>query len=105
MMNMITTKGAVVWVLLLSPLLIQPTLPTQAEDSHITGTMILTQKEDLGVRRAGLAGLAAGAAEDTLKACRARIPALASVGQLMLAEQNCAGEEKLRNVIRSAPKF
>ena len=106
MMNGMTPKGAAVWVmLLLSPLLIQPTPPTQAEESHVTGTMILTPKEDLGVPRAKLAGLAAGATEDTFKACRARIPELASVGQLMLAEQSCAREEEIRNAIRSAPKF
>lgn len=105
MMNAMTTKGAVVWMMLMSPLLIQPTQSTQAEDSHVKGTMIVTPKEDLGVPRATLAGLAAGAAEDTFKACRARIPEVASVGQFMLAEQSCAGEEEIRNAIRSAPKF
>ena len=47
MMNAITAKGAVVWVMLLSPLLIQPTPPTQAENSEVTGTMVLTPIEDL----------------------------------------------------------
>ncbi|MBH0206699.1 MAG: hypothetical protein HP498_12970 [Nitrospira sp.] len=48
---------------------------------------------------------ASGAAEDTLKACMARIPGVASAGQRMLAEQTCAGEEETRKAIRSAPKF
>lgn len=48
---------------------------------------------------------ASGAAEDTLKACLARIPKVASVGQRMLAEQTCAGEEETRKAIRVAPKF
>jgi len=49
--------------------------------------------------------MASGAAEDTLKACMARIPELASAGQRMLAEQSCAGEEQTRRASGSAPKF
>ncbi|HEX5646296.1 MAG TPA: hypothetical protein VFX56_04950 [Nitrospira sp.] len=49
--------------------------------------------------------MASGAAEDTLNACMARIPEVASAGQRMLAEQSCAGEEETRKAIRSAPKF
>ena len=49
--------------------------------------------------------MASGAAEDTLKACRARILDLASVGQRMLAEQSCASDEASRKAIRSAPQF
>lgn len=49
--------------------------------------------------------LASGAAEDTLKACMARIPVVASVGQRMLAERTCTGEEETRKVIQSAPTF
>lgn len=48
---------------------------------------------------------ASGAAEDTLKACLARIPKIASVGQRLLAEQTCAGEEETRKAIGVAPKF
>ncbi len=54
---------------------------------------------------AALGVMASGAAEDTLKACMARIPEAASAGQRMLAEQSCAGEEEARKAIRSAPKF
>lgn len=49
--------------------------------------------------------MAPEAAEDTLNACMARIPELATVGQHMLAEQSCASEEGTRKAIRSAPKF
>ncbi|MBH0180889.1 MAG: hypothetical protein HP490_04220 [Nitrospira sp.] len=49
--------------------------------------------------------LASGAAEDTLKACLARIPKVASVGQGMLAEQTCTGEDETRKAIGAAPKF
>lgn len=61
--------------------------------------------KQLGVPRGELAGLAMGAAEDTLKACMARIPELASVGQSMLAERSCAREEERRKAIRLVPKF
>lgn len=37
--------------------------------------------------------IAAGAAEDTLDACMARIPKDASAGQRMLAEQGCLRDE------------
>jgi hypothetical protein len=40
--------------------------------------------------------IAPGAAEDTLKACLARIPEQATVGQRMLAEQTCEREEAIR---------
>lgn len=49
--------------------------------------------------------MASDAAEDTLKACMARIPELAGAGQRMLAEQSCAGKEAARKAVRSAPKF
>lgn len=38
-------------------------------------------------------GMAAGAAEDTLDACMARIPKDASIGQRMIAEQGCVRDE------------
>jgi hypothetical protein len=49
--------------------------------------------------------MASGAVEDTLKACMARIPVLASAGQRMLAEQSCASADEVRKILRSAPKF
>ena len=49
------------------------------------------------------AGIAAGSAEDTLRACMARIPKDASIGQLMIAEQGCWRDENDRNPIQSVP--
>lgn len=70
----------------------------QAADPRMKGVLALAQVGQGNV-------LASGAAEDTLKACLARIPKIASVGQRMLAKQTCAGEEETRKVIRVAPKF
>lgn len=106
MMKIATTKrnGIILMATMFAALSIQSTPPAQA-DSHVEGAMVFVPKEEAGVPIGELAGLALGAAEDTLKACRARIPELASAGQHMLAEQSCVGEEKTRNTIRSAPKF
>jgi hypothetical protein len=49
------------------------------------------------------ADIAAGAAEDTLRACMARIPKDASIGQVMIAEQSCWRDENDRNPIQSVP--
>lgn len=49
------------------------------------------------------ADIAAGAAEDTLQACRARIPQDASIGQLMIAEQSCARDENDRKPVQAVP--
>lgn len=109
MMKTVTTihkhNGGVMLVVLLIALSTLSTSPAQAEDSHVKGTMVFTPIEELGVPTGELAVKAPGAAEDTLRACMARIPALASAGQRMLAEQSCAGEEELRKTLRSAPKF
>jgi hypothetical protein len=48
--------------------------------------------------------IASGAVEDTVKACLARIPEIASAGQHMVAEQSCAGDEQTRKQIQVAPK-
>jgi hypothetical protein len=71
---------------------------THAEEAHVKGTMILppTDKES---------EVASGAVEDTLKACLARIPAKASVGQRMLAERTCQGEEEIRKTNHGPPQF
>ena len=100
-----TRNGVVLMVMMLAALSIQATPPAQAADSHVKGTMVSTPIEELGVPIGELAVMASGAAEDTFRACMARIPALASAGQRMLAEQSCAGEEELRKTLRSAPKF
>jgi hypothetical protein len=107
MMKTVTAihNGGVLLMVLLVALLIQPIPPAHAEDSQVKGTMVLTPIEDLNVPKGKLSILASGAAEDTLNACKARIPELASAGQYLLAEQSCVGAEQTRNEIRSAPKF
>lgn len=47
--------------------------------------------------------IAAGAAEDTLDACMARIPKDASAGQRMLAEQGCLRDEGDRTRFSPSP--
>jgi hypothetical protein len=47
--------------------------------------------------------IAAGAAEDTLRACMARIPKDASIGQVMIAEQGCWRDENERNPMQPVP--
>jgi hypothetical protein len=48
--------------------------------------------------------IAAGAAEDTLVACRARIPNDATIGQIMMAEQSCWRDENERNPMQAVPE-
>jgi hypothetical protein len=48
-------------------------------------------------------GVASGAAEDTLKACLARIPKEASAGQRMIAAQGCERDEGDRKLIQAVP--
>ena len=73
-------------------------LQTYAADQPVTGPLVPAQASALGQ-------VASGAVEDTLKACLARIPAVATVGQRMLAERSCAGEEGARALSPGAPKF
>lgn len=47
--------------------------------------------------------MAAGAAGDTLQACQARIPADASAGQRMIAEQSCLRDQGDRKLIQAVP--
>ena len=95
----ITKSGAIVLtVVLFAALSIRSTQPVQAADLLVERTMGFAPMAERDV-------MASGAAQDTLKACLARIPAFASAGQRMLAEQSCAGEEEVRKTLRSAPKF
>ena len=57
------------------------------------------------VSTVGQASVAAGAVEDTLKDCLARIPKDASAGQRMLAQQSCEIVEGTRKLDNAAPKF
>ena len=75
-----------------------PALATQVVDQPSGGPPPFVSTEGLGI-------VAGSAIEDTLKACLARIPKDASVGQRMLAEQKCAREEGIRKVVQAAPKF
>ncbi len=47
--------------------------------------------------------MAAGAVGDTLQACQARIPADASAGQRMIAEQSCLRDQGDRKLIQAVP--
>ncbi|MBH0203778.1 MAG: hypothetical protein HP496_16115 [Nitrospira sp.] len=95
----ITQSGVVVsTAVLFAALSIWLLQPVQAADVPVERTMGFALSAERGV-------MASGAVEDTLKACMARIPALASAGQRMLAEQSCAGEDEVRKILRSAPKF
>ena len=90
------------WVLCGSMLLLgsslSPSFIHGEEEGHVTGAMILmpTHKVD---------EVASGAVEDTLKACLARIPDMASEGQRMLAEQTCRGQEVVRKTNQGPPQF
>ena len=48
--------------------------------------------------------MAAGAVEDTIQACMARIPKDASIGQRMIAEQGCWRDESDRKPFQSVPE-
>lgn len=89
----------VVMIMLLSVLALSSTQPAHATDP------LVGKVRDSTSPIAESGRIASGAVEDSLKACRARIPELASVGQRMLAEQSCASDEESRKAIRSAPQF
>ena len=61
----------------------------QEQDKQPKGALIVPPTDRFG-------DVAPGAAEDTFKACLARIPEQATVGQRMLAEQTCEREEAIR---------
>jgi len=94
------TRGAA--IVLMGMLFAVLSLPSsqraQAADLLVKGAMRSAPIEALGA-------IASGAVEDTLQACLARIPEVASAGQRMLAEQSCAAEEETRSTIQSAPRF
>ena len=63
--------------------------PKQTENQQLKGAIIVPPKDRFG-------DVSPGAAEDTLKACLARIPEQATVGQRMMAESTCQREEAIR---------
>ena len=73
-----------------------PALPTHAADQASGAAIIFAPVENLDV-------MASGAAEDTLKACMARVPTDASAGQRMIAEQGCTRDEETRTLIQAVP--
>ena len=88
-------------LLFASVLLLGPSLSPffiHAEEGQVTGAMILTPTDRLH-------DVAPGAVEDTLKACLARIPEVASVGQRMLAERTCHGEDVVRTTNQGPPQY
>ncbi|MGZ8405302.1 MAG: hypothetical protein ACXW38_06510 [Nitrospira sp.] len=95
----ITQSGVIVLtVVLFAALSIRSTQPVHAADLLVKRTVRVAPLAERGV-------MASGAVDETLQACVSRIPALASAGQRMLAEQSCVGEDEVRKALRSAPKF
>jgi hypothetical protein len=70
----------------------------QGQDKQLKGAVIIPPKDRLG-------DVSPGAVEDALKACLARIPENASVGQRILAELTCQREEETRKAYQRAPHF
>ncbi len=75
-----------------------PALSTQAADQMAGAATPTAYEGELSI-------MAAGAVQDTLKACLARIPKDASAGQQMMAEQGCEQEDAARKLSQVAPKF
>jgi hypothetical protein len=72
--------------------------PNQTEDRQLKGAVIVPPTNRFG-------NVSPGAAEDTLKACLARIPEQATVGQRMMAEQTCEREEAIRKTYQGIRGF
>jgi hypothetical protein len=68
------------------------------EEQQLKGTMIVPPRDKFG-------DVSPGAAEDTLKACLARIPEQATVGQRMMAELTCEREEAIRKTYQGLRWF
>lgn len=73
-----------------------PVPPAHAADQPLGVSVSSTPTVEQGLA-------AAGAVEDTLKACLARIPKGASDGQRMIAEQGCRRDEGDRKVSQTNP--
>jgi hypothetical protein len=73
-------------------------LATQAADQPSGGSPPVVVTGDPAM-------IAAGAVQDTQKACLARIPTDATAGQRMLAKQSCKQDEGTRKASQDAPKF
>ena len=85
-MGLVATLSLMAWL---------PVLPTHAADQRLATSSSSAPAQELNV--------ASGAAEDTLKACLARIPQDSSAGQRMMAEQGCNRDEAMREFIDAVP--
>ena len=72
-------------------------LSTQAAD-QVKPTIASAQTRELGI-------VAAGAVEDNLQTCLARIPKDATAGQRMVAEQGCKQDHATRQSVQVLPRF
>ncbi len=68
------------------------------EEQQPKGNLVFPPRDKFG-------DVSPGAAEDTLKACLARIPEQATVGQRMMAERTCEREEAGRNLYQGTRWF
>lgn len=71
---------------------------TQAADQARATAIPSAQTRELGI-------VAAGAVEDSLQACLARIPKDATAGQRMVAEQGCKQDQASRQSVQVSPRF
>lgn len=71
-------------------------VPAQAADPP---SVTRTPRSDTAIE----SRIAAGAVEDTLKACMARIPKDASIGQRMIGEESCGRDERDRKPFQAVP--
>ena len=93
------THMPITYALLSVPIVFAASLmlvPAQAADQ-------LKEKLETGSAASARPGIAAGAAEDSFKACMARIPKDASIGQRMIAEQGCMRDESARQPFEAVP--
>ncbi|MCE3222970.1 MAG: hypothetical protein K0S58_1150 [Nitrospira sp.] len=68
------------------------------EEQQPKGNLVLPPRDRFG-------DVSPGAAEDTLKACLARIPEQATVGQRMMAELTCEREEQIKKTYQGLRWF
>lgn len=73
-----------------------PVVPTGAADYPASEATRTPSVEEIS-------SVAAGSVEDTLKACMARIPKVASAGQRMVAERSCDRDEMERKPVQAVP--
>ena len=90
--NLFINRTIFVASLMLLPLIL-PGASSAGE--QVKGTMVMPEVQVQDINQ-----IAVESVRDTLKACLGRIPSDATVGQLILAEQNCQQVDIERNRIR-----